>query len=446
MAGSDNQDEFLARIARIEQKRGGAMSPPPGGTNPSSGSGGGPLQPQKSPSRLLRLLAVVFVGVCFLVVIGGVVFFSSQPQLLVEMMTRETNVKRLTEHLASAPSFDSFDGLVASGPKERKLGDTGWEVPADYVAHQNQSDLTLARVARQTDPTASPARERPEIVSFFANSDCTLRRPNNSEVVHTVRLNDTARYTNMHMFSKSDLAQAVIDRISGLQSTKKNYKNAAIAEGRMGQVDVFVTDLRKPVYLMLQSFNRDIAWNIHLAPGVTLSHVAVIGRKTAIAGPDTGFTVEALRIEDYLKDDDSDIYENREPRRCMIAPFREVQGHWPLHDRLDHPIDGAHYTNQMRTLSQGHAAFAIWYNAQTGLSPNTNLTQIETAANAIAGPIPDDPILQTPIQHRRIHAVENDFVVFGNEELDAPHHDLLMAATGGDLALLNPASIRRVEH
>lgn len=430
MSGLDNKDRFQQRLDRIQRENGGG--PPPKGPSapkPTRRKGGG-------GKRLVGL--GVLVGFV-LGIFGAGIYAVDRFNGSVDIPLRQIANDFLTKTVARTPTPASYDGLLTSGPKERRQYDTGWELPSPYVAAPGRTDLMLEQVAVAVEGAQNAASPTSEVVSFPHNTSCTLRRPRPNESVHNVRLNDTARYTHTHVFSKPELAKAVYKRIEGITRSPKHYKNAAIAKGRMGYVDVFVTDTSAPVYLVLQTFNRDVLWNIHLAQGVTLSHVALIGNKSGFAAPEGSFSFESLRIEDFVEEEM--LYRNAEMRPCMIAPWNRPDPDWPLMQKLDHERDASHYRKQLETLTQGHAAFASWYSDQLGVDTDHNLTTALKAAHALVGPILATPVPMKPIRERVLHIAQNDYVTFGEAQLLALHDNLLLAATGGDLSILTPGPV-----
>jgi hypothetical protein len=430
LSGFGKKDKFQERLDRIAAERTGVTEIT---TTPIQSPRPKSRQPAK-PQR--RFGAFAIMGTLALTLVGGGVYAGAKLRMSFDVPLGQMGRDLITNAVARTPSIDTNDGLLTSGPKERKLSDTGWELPSPYVAAPGRSDLTLATVAVMSAPTEGFSTNQTEVTSFPLNTSCTLRRPRVDEVVRNVRFGDTAQYTHTHVFSKSELATAVERRIDGLLSHAKHYNNAATAKGRMGQIDVYVTDTSAPVYLVLQTFNHDVLWNIHLGDGVTLSHVAMIGNKSGFAAPEGDFTFEALRIEDFVEEDT--FYRNEKLRPCMIAPWRSAEGDWPLLQKLDAGLDASTYKGQLRMITQGHGAFNDWYTGQLGVDADVNLTSALKAAHALAGPVPTQPVQHEPITGRRLYIAENDFVAFGNAQLDAHHNDLLLAATGGNLSILNP--------
>lgn len=432
MSGFDKKSTFQDRLDRMQRENGGGSLPDrPIRSKPPARKGGG--------ARLVgfSIIAVLGVGV-----FGAALYGLRQFNGSVDVPLRQIASNFLANAVSRTPTPASYDGLLSSGPKERKEYDTGWELPSPYVAAPGRTDLLLEQVA-VLGPTEQDAADiSPEVTTFALNTECTLRSPQAGDVVHNVRLDDTARYTTTHMFSKEELAHAVHDRIEGITRNPKHYKNAAIAKGRMGQVDVFVTDTSAPVYLVLQSFNRDILWNIQLAEGVELAHVAMIGNKSGFAAPAGSFTFEGLRIEDFLERDT--LYKNGEMRPCMIAPFNAPDPNWRLMEKVNFQSNSSHYQTFLTNLTEGHAAFSAWYGQQLGVDSDQNLTTALKAAHALVGPVPATPVIFTPLKERDLHVAQNDYVAFGDDQLVAIHDDLLLAATGGDLSVLKQSPMEGI--
>ena len=395
-----------------------------------------PMRKDRKRGFSAKILIIPMVAAA--VVIGSVAYAAhwlTSTDLPLRKMARDAMINMLP----AATSTTGYDGLIHSGPKEMEMGYVGWEYPATHVALKEHRDLKVdTLVVPNTKDDSSP-----KSVRFEPNSACTLRAPQPDQVVHNVRLMDASRYTKLHLFSKTELAEAVIDRIAGMRSSKANYKNAAIAEGRMGTVDVYVTDTSAPVYLVLGVLDKDVLWNIHLAPGAQLGHVALIGNKSAFSAPAGDYTYEALRIHDFL--DEDAIYDNEEPQPCMVAPWREPQSWWTTAERLNHPIDAGHYQHIWNTNVQGYAAFDTWYRAQTGTAANVNAVEAIKAAHALVGPLPQSPIALSKNSTRVIHLASSDYMATSEAQIVAIHEELLLAAVGGDLLALTPPPMDRSE-
>ena len=431
MRGPNKHDAFQKRLDQIEEERRGMAGPK---------ASSKPVAPRTRISGIAGRTKgglIVIAALCLSVLGSGAYAFKQFTGGL-DVSLSEYAMDKMLNVVAREPTVSDYDGLLTSGPKERKLGDTGWELPPAYVLAAGRSDLTFEAIAvsAASSTDADGKAPKPAVSTFALNDQCTLRRPKADEVVHNVTLADTSRYTHIHSFSKQELAEAVVDRVAGITAHKRHYKNAATAQGRMGQVDVYVTDTSAPVYLVLQVFDKDVLWNIHLAEGAQLGHVAMIGNRTGFAAPDGGYSYEALRIRDFVAEED--LYENEERRPCMLAPWRKAQADWPLMGKQDDQHSAHIYRDQLRRLQQGYAAYAEWYGGEVGVTPDTNLVTANRAATVLVGPLPDAPVTQEALAGRQLYLADNDYVAFGTAELDALHVDLLVAAAGGDLATLKP--------
>lgn len=448
MSRFGKKDAFQERLDRIEQERLQRDGATPEATATDTPRRVAPVKkrkaaaarvarpdPTKATGRRKGVGMVAIASVLFgAVVLGGTYGVNSLTRSL-DVPIGEALKETMTNLVARKPTPDSFDGLKGSGPKEHKLYDTGWVMPHALVASGRGPGVALQTIATAA-PAPAEGASRPPMVRFANNMDCTLRRPRPGEIVHNVNVNKTGHFTDTHAFSKEELAKATTDRVEGLLAHSRHYKNAAIARGRMGQIDVFVTDTSAPVYLALQVFGSDVMWNIHLAPGVTLAHVAMIGRKSGFAAPEGDFTFEALRISDFV--DEGILYDNAEQRDCMVAPWRAVGTHWPLLKKQDDTHSAHVYRDQLRANREGYAAYSAWYRSKMGVTPDTNLVSALIASHALAGPVPERPVAMTPLSQRRVHMAQSDFVAFSTEELNAMHVDLLTAAAGGDLNSISP--------
>jgi len=197
------------------------------------------------------------------------------------------------------------------------------------------------------------------------------------------------------------LGNAVARNISGYV-TRHKPKSAleARVDGHAKVVNVVLTDTSAPQYVVLQTLQDDVVWNLHPAPGVTIAHVAMIGNNSGL-----------------------------------------VQPHWDA--VLKSKGDNMLMINQVYTYTMGHKAFNSWYTQTLGVDADTNLTAAEGAASVLAGPLPATPVAFQDMTGRDIHMTRTDFVITGSQaarmaEIEKMQMDLVTAASGGDLALLTP--------
>lgn len=433
-------DRFQERLDRIQSEREHDRQSLPEVRNAPVDRMAVKKQPRmkKSSPNAPLVKAAALVAVTVVAIVGAGAFAVSKVNASVDLPLRQMALDFISDAVAVTPTSRTYDGLLDSGPKNLKLNDVGWEIPASMVAAAGRQDITLAQIA-VASADAQPVQG--SVVPFSNNSSCTLRAPRAGEVVRNVRLNNTAKYTHAHLFSKAELAKAVGDRIEGITRDPKHYKNAAIPKGRMGQVDVYVTDTSGPVYLVLQTFNRDVLWNVHLAPDATLAHVAIIGNKSGFAAPQGDYTYEAIRIEDFVEEDK--MWDNSEMRTCMVVPWRKAEADWPLLQKQNDGRDASTYRNQLKGIVQGFAAYNRWYMSQLGVDADHNLTAAFSAAHVLSGQPPAMPITTRSIEQRKLHVAQSDYIAFGDAQLEQLHNDLLLTATDGDLSILKTSKMVR---
>lgn len=174
-------------------------------------------------------------------------------------------------------------------------------------------------------------------------------------------------------------------------------------------------------------------WNLQLAEGVTISHVAMIGENSGLVAPEHPTTYEALRISDFITD--FEFGSNDRHRPCMIAPWRQPQPHWPAQAKVENDL----YANQMYTYNSGYRRYDAWYQQVLGVPASTNVTDPHSAAHVLAGPLPDQPVSYRSMAGRDVYLSENDFMIIGDDAFEDTHMSLLSKAVGGDPALLDPA-------
>lgn len=333
---------------------------------------------------------------------------------------------------------------VAADKSQRKpdkatrfLSDLGWRLWATEVAAEDQRALNINEVAVGFDPNH---RGKPDVVLPLAtNSDCTLRRPQAGEVVRNVRLGYATGPGAIHSLSNADMADALLEHLEGQQVSQRHYQYGKTASGRLQQVDVFLTDTSAPIYLVLQALQGGTLWNVQTAPGVTLSHVAMIGENIALADLPESTSFEAIRISDFVTN--FEFGANETFRECMVAPYRLPKEHWKGVARARAGNDL--FVNQMFSYNTGHAAYDGWYTSVLGVDAETNVTEAHNAAHVLSGPLPEAPLTYQSIEGRTVHVSANDHVLTSDIAVKEAHAALLLAAVGGDISLLDPAPRER---
>ena len=84
------------------------------------------------------------------------------------------------------------------------------------------------------------------------------------------------------------------------------------------------------------------------------------------------------------------------------------------------------------------------------MDAGTNTIAPRDAAHVLVGPRPAAPLGYQDLAGQNIHIMRTDNIVVGDrtargQAVDALHHDTLIAAVGGDVALLNPSVVERAK-
>jgi hypothetical protein len=133
-----------------------------------------------------------------------------------------------------------------------------------------------------------------EITMIRPISGCRLTPPLEGSVVGHATSGETGLPLPMLTYNDTNLAGAVQGFVNNYRetgSTTVTYPSGLAYEA----YDVAVTETRAPVYLVLENSVRNRIWNIHLAPGVQIERVVLLGGTHAgVANLDPVVPVEVL--------------------------------------------------------------------------------------------------------------------------------------------------------
>jgi hypothetical protein len=177
------------------------------------------------------------------------------------------------QYLIDGPDGHSAEGPIAAGPGN-------WPVLI--------SDVITGYTTRVSEDF--PA----EITTIRPISGCRLTPPlEGSEVGHATA-GSTGLALPMLTYDDADLAAAVQDFVNRYRETGTAGDIATQALA-YEVYDVAVTETRAPVYLVLESASRNLIWNLHLAPGVRIERVILLGGvHSGVANLDPVVPVEVL--------------------------------------------------------------------------------------------------------------------------------------------------------
>lgn len=261
----------------------------------------------------------------------------------------------------SAASFlaNTPDGLVATGAIAAGVGNQPFLI----------QDVILDYVAAKTGEV--PA----EITAIRPVMGCRLTAPEAGAVVGHVTAGKSGMALPLSTYGDADLA-------SGVQDFVNSYRAGAEAdwagqEAHAYEVyDVAVTETGAPVYLVLESGSGNQIWNIHVAEGVRIERVVLLGADQAgVANLDPVVPVEVL-LNDGLA-------------ACGIRPAYALNS--------AHRLLGAAAAGEMTReesdaflaeLRRAVEAYDIWFRDSFGLRAGESRAGFDVGTMSMVGPQP----------------------------------------------------------
>ncbi len=428
MSNSKPPNDFAERLRRIEERR----------TAPAQT----PAQPQRrnntaaapTDRHLLRNLVIWLVIGAGLGTGGYFAWKSVPPEMSASFasLTAGLDMSRILP--VNSMGGGSWQASGPAGAGERGANPVTPQVASNLPDPVTLADLVTDHVLTDENTVIG------QIIPFDRNSQCNLRRPLASEQVVNIRLENGTLTPPVRAISDSDLVKQLVQNVTDVTQKGRSYNWSAQVTGDLTSVDVFLTDTSAPIYLVLQNRGNGIIWNVQTAPDVTLAHVAIVTSRTSgLVSPPDNATFEALLEADFVP-----LHEfgaDDTIRTCMIRPWRLPEPDWLA-------MQKAGNDNQIYSYTKGYTAYNAWYTGTLGVDAATNLVSPQTAAHMHFGPLPASPFTYRSMAGRDVHMMRTDHMFSGDPvtlqaTIDALHGNLLRAAIGGDLALLDPAPVER---
>lgn len=274
------------------------------------------------------------------------------------------------------------------------------------------------------------------------NEGCTLRPPASSEKVVGVRVESFVSTAPFYAIFDQNLIATVQKALTEATQEPQDFGGFEPVEGSFGLTTVWLTDTSAPLYVVLQTPERNMMWNLQLAQGVSVAHVVMISRNiSAVVGVPEAAGVEIIRVDDYMPDRGySDMAAMGE---CMVFPWRAPQERWLAVQQNNF---GAR--EMVALYAEGHAAYAAWYARAFGVSADANTLAAMAAAHVLLGPRPAMPLSYVPLEGRAVRMTRVENAYHGREatrqaDILRRHDTLLRTVIGGDVGLLWPATVER---
>ncbi len=264
---------------------------------------------------------------------------------------------------------------------------------------------------------------------------CGFRRPGPDEYIANVFIHDGGIPSVIRAYSEARLIETVL---RALRFQKENPGrpleqrfSAAPAPRPLEVVEVLVSHPGKPVYLILQSRNAGVLWNIRPLPGTRVSHVAVISPlASGVANLPEGSGLEILNT-------------SARPG-CGLRPEERPNEGWGVLERFT--AQGNDYPEKFDRWFERYDA---WFRATFGVPADHNQVAAARAAHVLAGQPPDTsapagkappaPLAGAVVHLSRTEHVDITVNAAEWERIYRQKFDaLLTAALGGEVELIRP--------
>jgi len=235
---------------------------------------------------------------------------------------------------------------------------------------------------------------------------CDVARPDAEHAAHALVTSEARANVPIYPFNRDDMDYDIKLVLRKALFAKDPTFGGDARRAAMPVYDVAVTDTSAPVHLVLQTAGQRAIWNVHLAPGVAVARVALLGGDhVGLAGVEASVPV--------------DLMTNRELARCDV------------HVSFPAPQDHIIY----RSVAQGHlqakaslaawqardAAWVGWVERQFGVA-SAGPAEVETVTAFLAGPVPaskSERAVFTPVKGESLRLSPSDHVFAGAEWSDA---------------------------
>ena len=223
---------------------------------------------------------------------------------------------------------------------------------------------------------------------------CELPRPSNQDHLVFVEIGSGSVELPLYFLEHSDVERARNPREFPLGI------RYFVERSDVHQVNVYVTETDKPVYLMLASSSSTL-WSLHLAAGVRLDGVAIIGN-------------EAQALAHLLENIPVNFVVNDESQReCGTHVYRPVNETWTMLIKLDRKHGGEGFKHTLRETKDGHEHFHDWLYWHVG-SPDVVISA-ETTSHVLVGPKPSVRIPYHSLKDTEVLYTPNVKPIWGDE-------------------------------
>ena len=300
---------------------------------------------------------------------------------------------------------------------------------------------------RSTLPGSAPPPAL-TVEMFDRNEGCVLKKPTVDQRFVGVRLFASGGPVAAHAFSEDELIKQLERMINAARAAGVGSKGFKRLQHGLRVVDVFVTDNEAPLYLTLQSVSG-VAWRLHLADGVKLAHIALIGERSgALLEPPQGVPFEAILSRDFMRRSARSPFpsDSARPKECFVFPSRKPDASWTA---LQEANKGKSTSRNLMTKAQeGFDNFDQWHRAALGLPADQGMIEAFKAETVLIGPQPAAGATFRTAPANRLIITRDEHIVIGDtaaleRDMQALHEGMIATAAGGDISMLSPPKMTR---
>jgi hypothetical protein len=384
----------------------------------------------RSPLGVIIWVISATVGITFAVVRYQVLDAFLPTEALAAMETARNAIGVAGEEPEQGAKRVSV-GTAKDGPDQYLIdGPDGFKIEGPIAAMTGNRPALIKDVidgySTQVGST-SPA----ELMTIRPISGCRLTPPLEGTAVGHVTAGTTGLELPILTYNDTDLAAAVQSFVNLYRESGKTDV-APPAELSYEVYDVAVTEMRAPVYLVLESSVRNRVWNIHLAPGARIERVILLGGvHSGVANLDPVVPVEVLPAAALAA--------------CGIQPAYALNpGHRFFQELANGPAPlKAEAEAKFSDMQDSIAAYNTWFRDSFGVRAEETRAGFGGTISVI-GPLPGDGVSKatySSIQGSRVRMTQDDYVevqgqAAAGEDFSARVKAIATSFAFGDLATL----------
>jgi len=286
------------------------------------------------------------------------------------------------------------DGFPESRVYDGNYGAT-YKRPAVATEQREKSYWAQDIADGYASPRESDAPAR--LVAASLSGGCTLPKPSDGAEVVYVEI--YAGYDDAPLFFvKHDDIKEVRRYIEATHSRPDLERMVKVNAAK--QVDVFVTETEKPVYLVLAAYDQTI-WSLQIADGVELDGIAVLGYEPqALAHAPANVRVAYA------------VYDKSPQQRCMAMPQRPVNGTWKALEKAQKQRSESGFKRTINEARENRSRFWNWLSTRVG-RPDRSIDAYLTS-HVLVGPQPSARMQYRPLAGAEMGFTDNAVPIWGD--------------------------------